>query len=70
MNCLYCSGEMEKREVVYTVDRKDYHLFIEKIPILVCTKCGEKAYDEKEVEAIQGMITKLEESIARVREVV
>ena len=70
MNCLYCGGEMERHEAAYTVNRKDYHLFLEKIPTLVCTKCGEKAYEEKEVHAIQDMIVKLEEGITRVRKAV
>ncbi len=70
MNCLYCGGEMEKKESAYTVDRKGYHLFIEKIPALICIKCGEKAYEEKEVEAIQNMISNLENSLTRVREAV
>ena len=70
MNCLYCSGEMERQEATYTVDRKDYHLFLERIPTLVCTKCGERAYEEKEVNAIQDMIANLQEGITRVREVV
>jgi hypothetical protein len=32
MKYLLCSGEMEKAKVAYTVNRKGYHLFIEKIP--------------------------------------
>jgi YgiT-type zinc finger domain-containing protein len=67
MKCLYCNGEVEMREAAYTVDRKGYHLYLENIPTLVCTKCGERAYDEKEVEAIQGMISNLEININKVK---
>lgn len=66
MNCLLCKGEMEKTTVAYTVDRKGYHLFIEKIPAYVCSQCGEKYFGEKEVEAIQNMIKTLEEKLQNV----
>jgi len=67
MKCLYCSGEMERELSTYTIDRKRYHLFLEEIPTYVCSRCGEKGYDEEEVEAIQNMIKKLEEEIEKVR---
>lgn len=63
MKCLLCKGEMEKATVAYTVDRNGYHLFIEKIPAYVCSQCGEKYFEEKEVEAIQNMIKALEEKL-------
>ena len=47
MKCLLCNGEMEKAAVAYSVDRKGYHLFIEKFPAYVCSQCGEKYFDEK-----------------------
>lgn len=63
MKCLMCKGEMEKSVVAYTVDRKGYHLFIEKMPAYVCSQCGEKYFEEKEIEAIQNMIKTLEEKL-------
>ncbi len=63
MKCLLCKGEMEKTTVSYTVDRKGYHLFIEKIPGYVCSQCGERYFEEKEVAAIQNMIKALEEKL-------
>jgi YgiT-type zinc finger domain-containing protein len=54
---------MEKTTVAYTVVRKGYHLFIEKIPAYVCSQCGERYFEEKEVEAIQNMIQALEEKL-------
>ena len=63
MKCLLCKGETDKTMVSYTVDRKGYHLYIEKIPALVCSRCGERYFEEKEVEAIQAMITALEEKL-------
>jgi YgiT-type zinc finger domain-containing protein len=63
MKCLLCSGEMEKATVSYTIDRKGYHLFIERIPAYVCLQCGEKFFEEKEAGAIQNMIKALEEKL-------
>lgn len=67
MKCLYCGGEMKKSISSYTVDRKGYHLFIKEIPAYVCTQCGEKYFDEDEVEAIQKLIQKIEAGIEEVR---
>ena len=66
MKCLLCNGEMEKAMVSYTVDRKGYHLFIEEIPAYMCSQCGERFFEEKEVEAIQNMIRALEEKLQEV----
>jgi len=63
MKCLLCKGEMEKTTVSYTIDRKGYHLFIEKIPAHVCVQCGERYFEEKETKAIQSMIKALEEKL-------
>ncbi len=63
MKCLSCKGDMERALVSYTVDRKGYHLFVEKIPAQVCSRCGERYYAEKEVEAIQNMIKALEDKL-------
>ncbi len=63
MKCLLCNGAMEKSVAHYTVDRKGYHLFIEKIPAYVCSQCGEKYFDEKEVNAIQNMLKTFEENL-------
>ena len=69
MKCLMCGGAMGKKSVAYTVDRKGYHLFIEKIPAYVCTQCGERYFDEKEVAAIQNMLRVFEEKLEEVQEV-
>ena len=66
MKCLLCNGEMEKTTVSYTIDRKGYHLFIEKIPAYVCSQCGERYFEEKEVGAIQNMIKALAEKLNNV----
>lgn len=67
MECLYCQGEMEKAEVSYTVNHKDFHLLIRNIPAYVCTRCGEKYYEDREVEVIQNLIKNLEAEIEDIR---
>lgn len=66
MKCLFCNGEMEKTKVAYTVNRKGYHLYVEKIPAFVCSRCGEQFFDEKEVGAIQNMLKVFEEKLEQV----
>ncbi|MEK6581886.1 MAG: YgiT-type zinc finger protein [Nitrospirota bacterium] len=66
MKCLFCNGEMEKKKVAYTVNRKGYHLYVEKIPAFVCSRCGEQFFDEKEVGAIQNMLKAFEEKLEQV----
>ena len=50
MKCLLCKGEMEKATVSYTVDRSGY-FFIKEIPAYVGSQCGEKYFEEREVDA-------------------
>lgn len=69
MKCLYCRGEMEKTFSCYTIDRDGYHLYIKDIPAYICSQCGEKLFEEKEVEAIQDMIKSLEKKIEKVQTV-
>ena len=57
---------MEKSTVSYTVDRKGYHLFIEKIPAYVCAQCGERYFEEREVDAIQNMLKVFEKKLDEV----
>lgn len=66
MKCLLCKGEMEKSTVSYTVDRKGYHLFIENIPAYVCAQCGERYFEEREVDAIQNMLKVFEKKLDEV----
>jgi len=69
MKCLYCNGEMERSESSYTINRQDYHLFLQHIPVYICRQCGEKYFGEEEVEAIQNLIKSLESEVAKVRAV-
>jgi len=63
MNCLFCNGKLKKSAVSYTVNRKGYHLYIEKVPAHVCTQCGEKFFDEKETRTIQNALINFEKTL-------
>jgi YgiT-type zinc finger domain-containing protein len=58
---------MEKSYSNYTINRKDFHLFVQNIPAYVCSQCGEKYFGEEEVEAIQDMAMTLELNVEKVR---
>lgn len=67
MKCLYCGGKMKKTKLGYTIDRKDYHLYLEEVPAYICTKCKEKLFEESEVEAIQKLIRHLESDVRQLQ---
>jgi len=46
---------MEKKNVPYSVDRKGYHLYICEVQAYVCTQCGEKYFDEHEVDVFKRL---------------
>ncbi len=56
MECLYCKGTLVRKRVSYTATRKGYHLIIDDVPAWVCEQCGEPLFDEKTVDAVQGML--------------
>jgi YgiT-type zinc finger domain-containing protein len=60
MKCIHCNGEMERKTSPFQIDRKGYHLTLEKIPAWVCTQCGEAYFEESEVEEIHKMIETLD----------
>ncbi len=67
MKCMFCNGEMEKRKVPYSVDRKGYHLYIREVPAYVCSQCGENYFEEDEVGEIQDIIKSLEQHIEKLK---
>ena len=67
MRCLYCGSETKKVKVGYSINRKNYHLYLEEIPAHVCVKCKEKLFEEREVEAIQRLIKHLESDVRQLQ---
>jgi YgiT-type zinc finger domain-containing protein len=66
MNCIYCQGKMEKSIAPFHVDRKGYHLTMDRIPAWVCSQCGETYFDETEVTAIQETLRALDEQSEKI----
>ena len=44
---------MKRGIAPFHIDRKEYHLTMDRIPAWVCSQCGEAYFDEAEVEPIQ-----------------
>jgi YgiT-type zinc finger domain-containing protein len=51
---------MERETVPFHIDRKGYHLVLDRVPAWGCTQCGEAYFEEAEVEAIQQAIRVLD----------
>ena len=60
MECMYCKGELARRQVSYTANRNGYHLIIDDVPAWVCRQCGEYLFDEETTEAIQAMLREMD----------
>ena len=45
----------------FHVDRKGYHITLDRIPAWVCAQCGEVYFDDPEVEAIQEVLCTLDQ---------
>lgn len=61
MKCVHCGGEMRRSTAPFHVDRHSYHLVLDTVPAWVCGQCGESYFEDREVEAIQGAITALDQ---------
>lgn len=56
MECAYCQGQLVRKQISYTANRKSYHLIIDDVPAWVCEQCGEPMFDEETVDTIQAML--------------
>jgi YgiT-type zinc finger domain-containing protein len=57
---------MERGTAPFHVDRKGYHLVLDKIPAWVCNQCGEVYFDENEVDSIQAMLRAVDEQVEKI----
>ena len=69
MKCLQCQGELQRSKATYTVNRKGYHIILDNVPAWVCSQCGEPLFDEKQVNAIQQIIRKMDADVPLVMQV-
>jgi YgiT-type zinc finger domain-containing protein len=65
MKCIYCNGHMKKGKVPFGIDRKGYHLRLEKVPAWICTQCGEPYFGEETVDLIQNIISSVDKKIEK-----
>jgi YgiT-type zinc finger domain-containing protein len=65
VKCLYCRGKMERGTAPFHIDRKGYHLQLDKIPAWVCSQCGEVYFGEEEVDSIQSVIRAMDEQLEK-----
>lgn len=61
MKCMYCQGRMVRGAAPFHIDRKGYHLLLDRIPAWVCGQCGEVYFEEAEVDSIQAVIRAVDE---------
>ena len=64
MKCLHCHGELKRGKTAYTVNRRGYHMIIDDLPAWVCTQCGEPLFEERQVDAIQRLIQKMDADVS------
>ena len=65
MKCIHCHGFMERSTAPFHVDRKGYHLVLDKIPAWVCGQCGEAYFEESEVDSIQSIIETVDSEVEK-----
>ena len=44
MKCAFCAGTLKDKVVTFSYEEEDKYLFVEHVPALVCSKCGERIY--------------------------
>ncbi len=69
MRCLHCEGILAQTQISYTANRKGYHLIIDDVPAWVCQQCGEPMFDEATVDAIQEVLTELDQRLEKLTSV-
>lgn len=65
MQCAYCQGQLVRKQISYTANRKGYHLIIDDVPAWVCEQCGEPMFDEETVDTIQAMLRDVDQRLEK-----
>jgi YgiT-type zinc finger domain-containing protein len=65
MECAYCQGQLVRKQISYTANRKSYHLIIDDVPAWVCEQCGEPMFDEETVDTIQAMLHEVDRRLEK-----
>ena len=61
MKCVHCQGVMKRGTAPLHIDRNGCHIVLDRVPAWVCEQCGEAYFDEREVAAIQELVTSVDE---------
>ncbi len=54
--CYYCKGELESDVTTLHRQIKGEHFFFESVPVQICTQCGEKVFDSRDIKKIEDII--------------
>ncbi len=65
MKCVHCQGQLERGTAPFHVDREGVHLSLDSVPAWVCRQCGEPMFEQAEVDAIQAILSTVEEQAVR-----
>ena len=63
MECSHCKSDLEPGRTTYTATRHGYQLRLDDIPAWICQQCGESVFEERVVEAIQQLLTTLDDGM-------
>ena len=59
MNYFMCKGNLEEKKVNYIVDLENTIIIIKDVPANVCTKCGERYFDDDVMENLEKELENL-----------
>ena len=59
MECFVCKGTTEKRTVNYLLDLNNTIIIIKDVPANVCTKCGERYFDDDVMQNLEKIVDSL-----------
>ena len=57
---------MERGAAPFHIDRKGYHLVLDKVPAFVCRQCGEVYFAEAEVDSIQAAVMAIDVQVDKI----
>jgi YgiT-type zinc finger domain-containing protein len=54
--CYYCKGELKNDVTTLHRQKKGEHFFFENVPVQICTQCGEKVFDGRDIKIIEEIM--------------
>lgn len=59
MDCPKCKGKTEKKIVNYILDLDNTIIIIKDVPANVCTKCGDRYFDDDVMKNLEKIVNQL-----------